>query len=121
MIRKGKSRFIRHAGILSGAPDGAYALVIVVASVLAPAIAARAAEGQAATTAPSSHNGNFGDHVKRDATAVGIAFKETGRRIGVAAKAVAHEIATAAKRGAAETRTAMRGERVDSTASSPIH
>jgi hypothetical protein len=119
MIRKAEKRLIQQAGILAGIRHrAAYALAVAVALALAPAIVAQATEraDRTAKTTLAMHANSFGEHVKRDAKAVGAAFKETAHRVGIAAKAVGHEIATAAKRSTAETRTAMRGEKVASTA-----
>ncbi len=115
-------RLIQQAGILPGIRrTAAYAPAVAVALALVPEIGAQATEGadRNAKSTLTMHADSFGEHVKRDAKAVGAAFKETAHRVGVAAKAVGHEIATAAKRGAAETRSAMRGENVASTAPSP--
>jgi hypothetical protein len=89
--------------------------------MLAPAVAARAAEDQPSDgkSTLSTHANDFGEHVKRDARAVGSAFKEGAHRVGHAAKAVGHEIATAAKRGAAQTRAAMRGEKTGTADEKP--
>lgn len=84
--------------------------------MLTPVMVTHAADKTVTTTEPT-HANNFGDHVKRDAKAVGATVKEAAHRVGVASKAVAHEIATAAKRGAAATRKAMKGEKVDTTTS----
>ncbi len=122
MIRMAEQRLTERAEVLSDIRDGArYAIVVAFALVLAPAIAAHATEPEhrSATITSSADTHGFGEHVKRDAKAVGAAFKEGAHRVGVAAKAVGHEIATAAKRGAAQTRTAMRGEKVDKTAANP--
>lgn len=114
---------IQQAGFLPGIRHrAAYALAVAVALALAPTIVAQATETTAdrtAKTAPAMHANSFGEHVKRDAKAVGAAFKETAHRVGVAAKAVGHEIATAAKRSTGETRAAMKGEKVASTAPGP--
>lgn len=87
------------------------ASALTLALAHAPVLAAQRAKtaDRAATSTPAQHGSRLREHVKSDAKAVGIAFKETTHKVGVAAKAVGHEIATAAKRSAAATRSAMKG------------
>jgi len=86
-------------------------IVVASALILAPAIAARAADDQPQESSVSTHAKAFGEAVKRDAKVVGAKSKEGAHRVAVAAKAVGHEVATAAKRGAAATRAAFKGEK----------
>jgi hypothetical protein len=91
----------------------ALSLAVVGCVLLAPFIAAHAADDQPAESAVSAHAKSFGVAVKRDAKAVGAGCKEGAHRVAAASKVVAHEIATAAKRGAAGTRAAFRGEKTE--------
>jgi hypothetical protein len=81
--------------------------------LVAPFIAAHAADDRPTESAVSAHAKSFGVAVKRDTKAVGAACKEGAHRVAVASKAVAHERVTTAKRGAAETRAAFRGEKTE--------
>ena len=80
--------------------------------LLAPYIAAPAADNEPHQSSISIQAKAFGAAVKRDAKAVGARCKEGAHRIAVAAKSVGQQITTAAKRGAAGTRAAFRGEPV---------
>ncbi len=88
--------------------------LVMVGIVLAPLIATHAAV-PSTKVSESTRSGNFGEHVKHDAAAVGAAVKEAAHRVGVAIKAVAHEVAGAARRGAAATRKAIKGEKIDTS------
>jgi hypothetical protein len=91
-------------------------LTVASALLLAPVIAAHAADDQPKESAISTHAKAFGQAVKRDAKTVGAKSKEGAHRVAVAAKAVGHEVATAARRGAAATRAAFRGDKTETPA-----
>ena len=86
-------------------------LAVASTLLLAPVMAAHAADRDPQGSSLSTHVKSFGEAVKRDARIVGAKCREGAHRVAVAAKAVGHEIATASKRGAAETRAAFRGEK----------
>lgn len=95
----------------AGSSARAGAILLAACLLLAPHIAARAADTVSHESSISTHAKSFGVAVKRDAMAVGAGCKEGAHRVALAAKSVGHEIATAAKRSAAETRAAFSGER----------
>jgi hypothetical protein len=102
------ARSVRHGGA---------SLLVACSLLLAPYIAANAAENQPHESAISTQARSFGAAVKYHAKAVSERCKTIAHRVAIATKAVGHEIGTAAKRGAAETRAAFRGEKATMPAS----